>query len=173
MRSAPEGFGSILRDSGSAAAEIRRREALSQADLAELTGLHVNTIANFERGLSDPSLLAVSLIYIYLRCPGVSVDESGCYVPLEPRSDCMAPLFSRELISLPMMASIIGARVRERRLAMDLCIAETAKEIGIHPNTLWNLEKGLVAPSVSTSLRLYRRLGITRVVPGGDDIKFF
>lgn len=172
MKSLSPPLGAVLRDSGHLAAELRRREGLSQAELAELSGLHPNTVANFERGACDSSVLVLSLIYIYLGSPGVLIEEDG-FQPLPRREGQRGPIFPRSLISLPTMARIIGERVRERRLALGLTMDDVAHEAGLHANTVWNLENGLVAPSASTSFRLYRCLGIGQVAAGGSDIEFF
>ena len=70
MRSRLPGIERILRASGGELAALRRFRGLSQGDLAELTGLHKNTIANIEGGDRDASVLAMSLMQIRLRARG-------------------------------------------------------------------------------------------------------
>ena len=65
MQTVAELFGRTLR-------EIRTRKALSQEQLAELTGLSANFVGEMERGLKAPGL---AVIVRLSRALGVSVDE--------------------------------------------------------------------------------------------------
>lgn len=64
-----------------------------------------------------------------------------------------------------------GAMIASMRKAEGLSQGELSGEAGIHLNTLWNLEKGLVAPSVSTMYRLYRALGILKVESSSGELR--
>ena len=161
----------ILRNSGSIIADIRKAEGLSQSELSDLTGLHQNSIANAERGLVDPSILLTSLIFLRLRCPGVAVNEEGFY-PIPPQDRRGGLPFPNLDICKASMIAEMGQRVAERRHALGLSIRDLAEESGVHPNTVWNFEKGLVAPATSTTYAVYRALGVTRVLGSEEGILF-
>jgi transcriptional regulator with XRE-family HTH domain len=65
------------------------------------------------------------------------------------------------------MISIMGQLTRERRVKREMSLADLADAAGVHRNTIWNFERGLVAPSASTIYLLYRSLGVQWV--GGSD----
>ncbi len=155
----------MLRVSGGELAALRRSQGLSQSDLAELTGLHRNTVANIESGSGDSSVLAVSLIQVRLRASGVLVEKTG-FIPCPPPPGTDFP-YPRLLVHPSAMARIMGESVRRRRLERALSLQALAEATGVHRNTIWNFEQGLVAPSASTTYLIYRGLGVTRV--GGSD----
>jgi transcriptional regulator with XRE-family HTH domain len=161
----------ILRTSGSIIADIRKTEGLSQSELAELTGLHPNSITNAERGVVDPSILLTSLIFLRLRCLGVAVNEEGFYPIPSPDARGGLPFPNLDICKAAMISEM-GRRVVERRHALGLSIRDLAEESGVHPNTVWNFEKGLVAPSTSTTYGIYRALGVSRVVGTEEGIRF-
>lgn len=159
----------MLCDAGALTADLRRKQGLSQWDLADLAGVHVNTVSNLELGLTDPSTTLYSLVLVALKCPGITICEYG-FPPLDPLSDF--PGLSDIMLSKPRIVSEIGTRVRDRRADLGLTLRETARAAGIHHNTLWNLENGLVVPSISTMYRLFRAIGFDRVESrsGGIDM---
>jgi len=170
MRRDDEGFKGMLRDAGAMIASIRKAEGLSQAELAAAAAVHYNTVSNVEQGAADPSLLVFSLILVRLRCPGLAVDEDG-FRPLPPLSRAEPEPLPPSMLGQSTIVSVIGSRVRSRRLDLGLSQGELSGEAGIHLNTLWNLEKGLVAPSVSTMYRLYRSLGILQVESSSGELR--
>jgi transcriptional regulator with XRE-family HTH domain len=170
MRRADAGFEAMLRDAGAMIASIRKAEGLSQAELAAAAALHYNTVSNVEQGASDTSLLVFSLILVRLRCPGLAVDEAG-FRPLPPLSRAEPEPLPPSMLGQSTIVSVIGSRLRSRRLDLGLSQGELSGEAGIHLNTLWNLEKGLVAPSVSTMYRLYRALGILKVESSSGELR--
>lgn len=169
MRSFDAAVRESLEDFGSRIADIRKLCGLSQMDLAERVGIHVNTVANVERGEVDASILAVSVMLIELGCEGVMVGEEG-FAPVFCESIRPARAFPGLPTNRAVMAAIIGNEIRQRRLGLDLSIEEISERAGIHKNTLWNLERGLVAPSFSTTYRIYRSLSVVGVVGSNDGI---
>ncbi len=150
----------ILRFSGGELSALRRFEGLSQYDLAELTGLHRNTIANLEEGATDPTVLAMSLIQIRLRAIGVFVENEG-FVPRPSPLDSKAYAYPKFLSLYPaVIVRVMGQRIRARRRALGMSLAELSRACDLHLNTVWNLERGLVIPSASTIFRIYRRLDV-------------
>jgi transcriptional regulator with XRE-family HTH domain len=170
MRRADKDFEAMLRDAGAMIASMRRAEGLSQAELAVAASVHYNTVSNVEQGAADPSLLVFSLILVRLRCPGLAIDEAG-FRPLAPLSRAGPEPLPPAMLGQSTIVSVIGSRVRSRRLDLGLSQGELSGEAGIHLNTLWNLEKGLVAPSVSTMYRLYRSLGIIKVESSSGELR--
>jgi transcriptional regulator with XRE-family HTH domain len=171
MRNSTPGLERILRSSGSELAILRRSEGLSQFELAEITGLHKNTIANVERGTGDASILAVSLMQVHLRATGVLIEADGFMVcpPLAGTHDYPFP----QLIVPPsMMIRGMGLGSCLRRLELGLSLRELAAICRLHPNTIWNFERGLVAPSTSTTFRIFRGLEIRKVCGSGKGLDF-
>jgi transcriptional regulator with XRE-family HTH domain len=152
--------------SGGELSALRREQGLSQPDLAELTGLHRNTIANVERGRGDSSVLAMSLMQVYLRASGVVVGNEGFILCPPPAGDRKYP-YPSLMVRAPSMISTMGQLTRERRRKREMSLTELADAAGVHRNTIWNFERGLVAPSVSTIYSIYRSLEVRWV--GGSD----
>jgi transcriptional regulator with XRE-family HTH domain len=166
------GLDGAMREFGSFIARLREELGLSQSDLAELVGLHVNTLANIERAAVDPSVLTISLILVKLGCSGVEVSERG-FEPLPPSAGSGLPAFPALEAPPPSMVRMMGGLVRSRRLALGLSLDQAARASGVHRNTYWNFEKGLVAPSLSTTYRVYLALGIKRVLGCEEGIRFY
>jgi transcriptional regulator with XRE-family HTH domain len=162
MKAAAGSIVEMLHEAGSTIVTLRKTQGFSQSDLADKACVHVNTVSNLELGLSDPSTTVYSLILIALRCPGIEIRESG-FAPISPLAGASVPSLPAFMLQKPRIVYEIGERVRRRRLDLGLTLRDTAGEAGIHYNTLWNLENGLVAPAISTMYRLYRTIGIDRV----------
>jgi transcriptional regulator with XRE-family HTH domain len=146
--------------------KMRKAAGLSQAELAEAAGVHVNTVANIERGIGDPSVIKLSRILVRLRCPGIVFEEAGFFLQ-EPREDCD---FIDLSVDPSCIAAVIGSRIREKRVSAGLTLRQLADGAGIHPNTVWNIENGLVEASVSVVYRLYQALGVSRVEKDSSSI---
>ena len=56
---------------------------------------------------------------------------------------------------------VLGARIREARLAADLTIKSLARIVGVTPGMISQLERGAVLPSIPTLLQLSTSLGMT------------
>lgn len=161
----------LLRFTGGELAALRRCQGLSQGDLAELTGLHRNTIANIERGERDSSILAVSLMQIQLRASGATVEADG-FLPCRSEADPGAFPFPNLVVGASVMASVMGDKVRQKRLELGMSLKCLAETTGVHLNSLWNFERGLVAPSTSTTFLIYSRLGVRRVGGSAEGLVF-
>jgi transcriptional regulator with XRE-family HTH domain len=155
-----------LRFCGARIAEHRRSLELSRLDLAEITGLHVNTISNIERAEVDTSLLATSQVFIRLGCVSVRVLEDGLD-PSEPGIDPREGSYGAVSVSRPEMVAITGARIRQRRKELGMSIEDLAGRSALHRNTVWNCERGLVVPSMGNLYRIFRALGVDEI-NGGD-----
>lgn len=71
IRQAQRGEGLVHQVSLSAAAEARAKVGLSQSQFAQLLGVSVRTLQNWEQGRSQPSGAAQTLIKIALHMPEV------------------------------------------------------------------------------------------------------
>jgi transcriptional regulator with XRE-family HTH domain len=162
----------IIRASGASIASIRKAEGYSQAQLADLAGVHQNTIANIERGVVDPSVLALNFIYLKLRCQGIEISDEGFSPILSPSGSRELPFPKLALTSPGAMILAMGRSVSAWRQARDMSLKDLAGEAGVHVNTLWNFENGLVVPSTSTIYSVYRALDVSRVMGSEGGIFF-
>lgn len=56
---------------------------------------------------------------------------------------------------------MLGKKIREERLKKDMTQFALAEEVGVSQNFLGDVERGLKAPSITTSIRLANVLGIS------------
>lgn len=73
-----------------------------------------------------------------------------------------------EYINLKML----GKKIREERLKKDMTQFALAEEIGVSQNFLGDVERGIKAPSMTTSIRLANVLGISLDVLFADSLTF-
>lgn len=73
-----------------------------------------------------------------------------------------------EYINLKML----GKKIREERLKKDMTQFALAEEIGVSQNFLGDVERGIKAPSMTTSIRLANVLGISLDVLYADSLTF-
>jgi transcriptional regulator with XRE-family HTH domain len=170
MKAHPVYLDEMLRVLGLGMASLRKRRGLTQVSLAELTGLSVNTISNIERGTLDPTVVVVALMQVHLGALGLELAGENYTLVESPRSD--GPLPFPNLAKPPAaIVMMIGERIKNRRQRMKMTLEALSADSGIHINTLWNLEHGLVAPSISTLFRVYRSLGVRSVIGTPDGIE--
>jgi transcriptional regulator with XRE-family HTH domain len=65
---------------------------------------------------------------------------------------------------------MLGKRIRDGRLKMDMTQFALAEEVGVSQNFLGDVERGLKAPSITTSIRLANVLGISLDVLFSDSL---
>lgn len=65
---------------------------------------------------------------------------------------------------------MLGKRIRDGRLKMDMTQFALAEEVGVSQNFLGDVERGLKAPSITTSIRLANVLGISLDVLFADSL---
>jgi transcriptional regulator with XRE-family HTH domain len=161
----------MLRVLGLGMSSLRKRRGLTQVALAELTGLSVNTISNIERGALDPTVVVVALIQVHLGALGLELIGKNYTLIESSRPDGSLP-FPNLAKPPATIVMTIGERIKNRRQKMKMTLEALSADSGVHINTLWNLEHGLVAPSISTLFRVYRSLGVRRVIgtPDGIDL---
>ncbi len=146
-------FGSDIR-------RIRRYQGISLEGLAERAGVHPNTIAVAERAERDLNIISQTRIFAALGCKEVRICEG--YLDLSFSEECST---RGDLLGLDVSFIIrcIGENVRMKRIELGLTLEELSSITGIHLNSLWNCENGLVVPKGHTLVRLYQALGINCV----------
>lgn len=169
MKSITAEYMDNLREIGACITSIRKKTGLSQAELAERARIHVNTMSNLERGHGDPSITILSLVLTQLGCPGLEIDEAGFH-PWAPTGD-PRKIMQANPLRPSFIASEIGAKISDRRLSLGLTQQELAEEAFIHPNTIWNIENGLVDASSFTIYRLYLSLRTSCIKAKGNSIE--
>jgi transcriptional regulator with XRE-family HTH domain len=161
----------MLKEFGCELAVLRKKRGLTQGALAERTGLSVNTIGNVERGVLDPTVTVVALMQVHLGGLGLEL-RGDRFIPLAspvPAGPLPFPNLARPPADI---AVTVGNAVRERRQKRGLTLEALSADSLVHLNTLWNVERGLVAPSISTLFRIYRSLGVERIVGTPTGIEF-
>lgn len=156
----------LLANVGAAIREKRRSEGMSQEDLAHLAGLYRNVVGNIERGEVDPALSSLNYMYVCLQCAAVRFDVE-VILPW-PRE--VWPVVAATEFTPARMMRMIGAAVRQRRKELGCSLKELATSAGIHPNTIWNVERGLVDPSLTVTYRLYKGLGVQVVTADSERV---
>jgi len=166
MHGIQDGERQILRRAGEAFAAIRQDRGLSQADLAAAARLHVNTVSYIERGVREPSILALGLLCLELGCDRIEFDAQG-FLPVPGPAYAAGRLSAGLCADEGAMAILHGVRIRDRRRSAGFSIDDMARAVSLHPNTLRNFELGIAAPSVLNACRIYRFLGVPYVDGSG------
>jgi transcriptional regulator with XRE-family HTH domain len=141
-----------------------RRESLgmSRNELARVCGIHPNTIVTIERGAARPGILALNAMLINLGAVGVSVGREQWEPTYSGQLDMKLIRFYRAKPH-PLVISEIASVVRELRRGNGLSLRELSEVAGLHVNTLWSLESGLVASSAATLFKVYSSLGVKKL----------
>lgn len=58
---------------------------------------------------------------------------------------------------------IMGQQIRTFRQNQGLCLRELGNRCGLHSNTIWNIEQGLVVPTMFTLHRICYCLGVKKL----------
>jgi DNA-binding XRE family transcriptional regulator len=152
----------LQRSVGDAIRQRRSECGLSREDLAHLSSLHPNSIGRIERGESDASVVLLSFLYFHLQCSGVQLEKEGIF-PVRHSGVSVASLPEVSALRPPSLVRLMGEVARGRRGVCGMTLTETASCAGIHLNSLWNFETGLVCPSVTTYFRILRTLEVKSV----------
>lgn len=149
-------------NTGAALAGLRRARALSRERAAELSGMHPNSLAELERGQADASCRMPTALCPVLGCAAVLVEPEGFgFIPdSEPGYPASRPVAGRVA---PAIASATGESVAALRRSLGLSLRELASISGVHRNTIWNLERGLVSIGMVSFHRICRALGVIRL----------
>jgi len=136
---------------------IRKLQGISIEKLSDLTGLHPNTIAGAEHGKTDISLVTNARIMAALGCTRFRVGECAFSFEIRELNDFTA---LRKVLDLPasLIVHMTGKTITGGRKKGSLSLEELSDLSGIHRNTLWNIEKGLVNPSLFHLYKIHRSL---------------
>lgn len=137
---------------------------LSRDQLAEIAKVHVNTIGMMERGDRDLNSLSQTRILMALGCEKVQLDTDGLHFSIRS----FGPYNCNEaVLGIPVseIARGMGADIHTLRLAQGLSLTDVAIKAGLHLNTVWNCELGLVSPTGYSWYRLLCALGVALVKP--------
>lgn len=152
----------------SLAVQIRHARSayrFSQEELADRAAVHLNTVGIAERAERDLNVLTQTRILAVLGCEEIQLRGDAYRVRFgaEPSS-----AMRKDIMALQdaYIVRNIGASIRERRIALRLSLGDVARKTGLHRNSVWNCEQGLVIPDGNTVFRLYRALGVSRLVAG-------
>ncbi|MBU0928592.1 MAG: helix-turn-helix domain-containing protein [Spirochaetes bacterium] len=148
-------------------AEYRRsrlERGLSREALAELADVHVNTVASVERGEHDMTSTTQCRLLAALGCRSLVLRDNVDIIVLHEGEEAF-PRADIQRMPYASIIAIIGGSVRGRRESSGLTLEALASVSGMHANTLWNIERGLVCPKSSNIHRIYRALGISVVTP--------
>lgn len=153
----------ILANNGREIARARCLRGLSRRELAELAGIHNNTIACIERGERDINGLTQARIFATLGFYGIEVKPDRHIILLDHKRDLQ---YHRDMFATPDSRKIhvAGDAIFARRIALQMSLETLASIAGLHRNTVWNLEQGLVNPGGLTMHRIYRALGVSLVI---------
>lgn len=158
-----------LKATGSEFQQARLSRGLSREELAERSGVHINTIGSLERGERDVNSTTKCWILAALGCKSLVMEDHVDRIILHddpsayPRGDIQTMPDS-------IVVSIIGQALRDRRESLNATMGLVALRAGVHENTLWNIERGLVSATGVHLHRIYRALGVSVVTPGPDGI---
>lgn len=142
----------------------RAQRGLSRGELARLACVHENTVGVLERGTHDLNSSTRCRILAALGTRSLVIEDGWDRIELGGEQES----FQRSDILTMQDASvvlIIGSKIRAARMAHGATLEEAAAAGGMHPNTLWNIESGLVSPQSHTLHRLYRALRVYRATP--------
>ncbi len=154
--------------------EMKRRRVergLTRNELARLACVHVNTIGSIERGEHDINSTTKCWILAALGTKSLIMEIHCDHIELAPERD----LFPRtDIQSRPdaEVVRIIGNAIRIQREGLGLSLSELALNSGIHSNTLWNIERGLVSSTGINLHCIYLALGIRKATPSAFMLEF-
>jgi len=153
--------------------ELRRarlERGLSREELAECSRVHVNTIGAIERGDHDVNSSTKCWILAAIGCKSLVIRDGVDMIVLHdgpaafPRSDIQAMPDAR-------IVGIIGQAIRDRREGLGYTLLEAAERAAVHPNTLWNIERGLVSATGLHLHRIFITLGVSIVTPSPENLE--
>jgi len=136
---------------------IRRLQGFSIEKLSDLAGLHPNTVAGLEHGKTDISLVTNARIMAALGCTRFRIDVEAFSFDVRELQDLMS---RQKILSLPasLIVHMTGTTIAAERKKRHLTLEDLSDLSGIHRNTLWNIEKGLVNPSLFHLYKIHKSL---------------
>lgn len=148
----------------------RKDLGFSREELAERAAVHPNTLGIAERADRDLNALTQTRILAALGCSFISLRLDSYDIhfgdaSLRPTREDILGMHDSSIVGY------IGAAIRERRQALGLRIVDVSDRAGLHPNSVWNCEMGLVCPEGCTLFRIYRALGAGELIAGAEGMR--
>lgn len=144
-----EDFGSRLR-------RYRQEKGLTQASLAERSGIVLRTVAYWEAGRHTPGVRELEGL---VRALGLTPEERQALLVVLPVSKA-----GRVIQALPALSDLappgIGDLIRALRWRRRLSREELARSLGVHRTTVRRWEEAQVIPGEEARLRLCDLLGV-------------
>jgi len=157
----------VLEHTGRVLEGLRKVRGLSREEAAELAGLHPNTIKRVESGCLEASTLVVTMFCAALGCGKVEITSEG-FVPSLDGADARERACRIRMMPPARIAWRTGESVAALRADLGLGLRSFADRAGVHYNTVWNLERGLVVPSILTLFRICRAFDIVALDVEGE-----
>lgn len=132
-------------------------------DVCTTIGVHRNTLRAIEAGLHDYSAISGGKLFSCLGVKTVSITEKLDMLELWDYSIDIEQTRDILRMSDANQALICGEEMKKFRIAHGYTIKALASCCDLHPNTLWNIEQGLVLYSMFTLHRIYYCMGVSRV----------
>lgn len=151
-----------LRSTGAEFKRARLERGLSREVLAECAAVHPNSVAVAERGSHDLSGMTKIRIYAALGIRCLEIELNRDIIVLDGSSG-HAPDGDILGMSLAAIAADIGSAIRAYREGLGFRLEDVAAASGLHLNTLWNIERGLVKASGVSLHSIYIALGVRRL----------
>ncbi|MBU0957084.1 MAG: helix-turn-helix domain-containing protein [Spirochaetes bacterium] len=157
-----------LRNTGKEFRRVRLLRGLSRDELADLAGVHINTIGAVERGDYDLNSSTRCWILAALGTESLIMEPNLDRLEIAPVA---ADWQRADVQQLPEseIVRLTGATLRACRETHGLTLDDLAELSLIHRNSIWNIEQGLVSATSTCLHRLYRCLGVFRVRPRPPD----
>jgi len=149
-------------DLGKEISRIRKTQGISIEKLSEITKLHSNTISCVERGLNDIKLVTNARIMAALGCSSFCIEETTFGYII---NDNIQYTEYNNILKLSgnIIVSMTGNTIREERIKKKLKINELSILTGLHSNTIWNIENGLVEPTLFNLFKIHKALKLVKL----------
>jgi transcriptional regulator with XRE-family HTH domain len=147
--------GRLLISLGTMIREQRRAAGHSQEHLAELAGLHRNSLNAIERGSQDAEAVSLTNTIQVLGILAFKLDyETGSV-----RCTAVGP--PGHPVDPAIYARALGRGLRQLRMAAAVSRERLATACGIHRNTIERIENARCRVTLPTLIALYRHFGVT------------
>lgn len=150
---------------------LRKKLGMNQAQLAEASGVEINTISRYETGANAPSVeqllslasaLQVSPIAILsTQEPGQHQLVTASDVPSDTNVFNTSDQAVQATVRMDIFRIILGSKIRQLRKKQEKTQAALAENIGVDINTISRYETGATAPSIEHLLNLSGALGVS------------
>src|SRR5574344_2780424 len=151
--------------------ERRKFCGFSREEVADYSSLHPNTISVIERAERDVSILSLIKIVSALGCCGLDIEQKQYHIHF---TDSRVEIPRKDLLSIRDSEFIrrIGETIRARRETLGITLEEMATLSGLHINTIWNSDHGLVVADGFNMYCIYKSLNVSELVEKDGTLSF-